>query len=124
MAKGGYFCICYPEDLQKNGLTIQQIVDDIHKYGAESFYILHDKDQAKPHFHFCCMWKKDPMPWKNEFTTKRHKFKRLGFLCFMRQHFLLSPQTDKNGRIITKYSYSVAAVRDVDACINYCTHGS
>ena len=48
MAKQSYFVLVYAEDLQKQRLSIDDLCADIQKYGAETAYILHDKDDAKP----------------------------------------------------------------------------
>ena len=122
MAKQSYFVLVYAEDLQKQRLSIDDLCADIQKYGAETAYILHDKDDAKPHYHLVCAWGRSPMPWENEFTPK-HKLKRLGFLCWMVQHNCLAIQENPyTHKVVTKFSRSVAAVRDIDAVIRYMTH--
>ena len=65
------------------------------------------------------------MPWRNEFKrTKKGKLVVVnrGFSCWMRQHCCISPKRYKDGHV-DKYSCDKATVRDIDACINYCTHG-
>lgn len=123
MAKGGYFVICYKEDLPKFGLTMEDLVLSIQKQGGEMAYILHDLDGVKPHYHLLCCWKSNPMPWVNSFkhTKKGVRLLRLGFLCWMRQHACLCPFTDSHGKEY-KYHYDTALMRDVDACLHYMTH--
>lgn len=115
MAKGGYMCICYPEDLERKHINIDYLVQSIVNDGGAVAYILHDKDGVKPHYHFTAMWSRSPKPWLS--TPKRK-----GFKMWMIEHCCIAPHTFDNGSY-TKWHYETCLVRDIDAVLNYMLHG-
>lgn len=121
MAKGGYMCICYPEDLKKAGVTVSDLVESIQSFHGECAYILHDKDTCNPHFHFIAMWSKDPMPWDDVVSPKRGILQRLGFKSWMQQHFCIAPPKHPKSKD-DKWCYSVAVIKDIDAALSYLLH--
>lgn len=109
MAKGGYFIIGYPDN--KTGFDIDGIVSSIQKLKGEVAYILHDKDDCKPHYHILCMWSKKVPDWEI-------------FLDWMKEYHCICPDYDHRGKTPdeNRYCKRVAVVRDVDACLSYMTH--
>lgn len=120
MAKGAYSVICYPEDLQKVKLTIDDLVSSIQLTGGEVAYILHDKDNVKPHYHIICAWRVSPLPW-DDVLYPSGNVKKSGFKSWMIKHCCSSPHTFSNGKS-EKYHYPTALVRDIDAMLDYLTH--
>lgn len=109
MAKGGYFIIAYPDDVR--GFSIDAVITSIQDMGGEVAYILHDKDDCKPHYHLLCMWSKSVPAWSD-------------FVAWMRSYNCLAPDPQHRGRTPdeNKYCRRVAVVRDVDKCLEYMLH--
>lgn len=105
MAKGGYMCIAYPDP----GFSIQSCADSIEKDGGAVAWILHDKDECKPHYHIICMWESSPKPWID--TPKRQ-----GFLSWMKEYHCLSPSKSE------RYCKEIAVIKDIDSALAYMIH--
>ena len=119
MAKGGYFVIAYPPDLQAKGLSMDDIHSSIERSGGAVLAILHDKDVKEDgtpkdaHYHILCMWDKQVMDWET-------------FKKWMIEYCCSSPHSwyDLNGvKHQEKYHQSTAQVHDVEACVRYMLHG-
>ena len=109
MAKGGYFVIAYPDD--RRGFDIDTWVNFIQSKGGEVAYILHDKDDCKPHYHILNCWRKGFPDWDE-------------FRSWMMVYHVLSPDPKHRGKskLENQYCQSVAIMRDVDACLDYMIH--
>lgn len=119
MAKGAYSVICYPEDLEKAGKTIDDVVVSARASGAEVAYILHDKDTydegddagkpKKKHYHICLGWEKGYPDWKD-------------FVEWQKENFCSSPEKRKDGKKGRKFYEPTARVADVEELLKYFLH--
>lgn len=118
MAKGAYTVICYREDLEREGLTIEDIVERALGMGAECAYILHDRDRydsgenkgelKKAHYHLVLGWERGFPCWSD-------------FVAWQKANFCLSP-SPKGAKRQTKYYEPTARVKSIYGIMHYLTH--
>lgn len=124
MAKGGYMCIGYPDKIELAHCTLDSIVHDASKMGAETCYIFHDKDVAEPHYHFIFMWRRSVTVWDDqqckhtECVNNCNGCKFFNFIRFMELHGLKAP---KKGTSIV-FDYATAVIKDIDSALDYMLH--
>ena len=111
MAKGAYTVICYQEDLEKSQRCIDDVISSAHLFGAETAYILHDKDQnedgtlKKAHYHIVLGWETGFPTWSK-------------FVEWQKQNYCSSP----GGKPPRKYFEPTARVKSIYGIMHYLTH--